>query len=304
MIASDGDRSEERHSPDMIERILVIRTGALGDTILTLPLLSSLRVVHPGALLTYVGSRAYKDLIPRETAFYAIDDPKWLWLFAKGTEPPHEKPEPFDAAYVILNQPDVVTNNLRNAGTAVIRTVSSRPNEGAHLVEHVHRELGLPVPPRESCLRHLAPPGTKDLMWVHPGSGGQRKCLPLGLMISCVQRLREFTGWDVVVTAGEEDAFLKQHPEWETLVAGPGTVLLENRPLPELCAKLGSARIFLGNDSGIGHLAAGLGIFSVLFFVDTDPLQWAPWVPSGNLHIVDVRDGSAPLTLLDDFFNK
>lgn len=288
----------------MAERILVIRPGALGDTILTLPLLSSLEVAHPGALPTYLGSRAYKDLIPKGMAFHAIDDPAWLWLFTEGSDPSHGKPEQFDAAYVILNQPDLVTTNLRNAGTPLIREVSSRPDKGTHLVEHMHGGLGLPVPPRASCLRHLAPPGTKDLIWAHPGSGGQRKCLPLGLLISCVERLREVTGWGVVVTAGEEDGFLKEQPEWETFVSSPGTVLMENRPLSELCAKLGTARIFLGNDSGIGHLAAGLGIFSVVFFVDTDPLQWAPWAPSGNLHIVDVRDDSASPTLLDSFFNS
>jgi ADP-heptose:LPS heptosyltransferase len=46
--------------------------------------------------------------------------------------------------------------------------------------------------------------------------------------------------------------------------------------LYELAAWLGRARIFVGNDSGISHLAAAVGTPVVVFFRATDPRVWAP----------------------------
>ena len=51
----------------------------------------------------------------------------------------------------------------------------------------------------------------------------------------------------------------------------------------------GARELFLGNDSGISHLAANLGVPSVVFFTITDPAQWAPWVPPDQIRIVDLR---------------
>jgi ADP-heptose:LPS heptosyltransferase len=109
-------------------------------------------------------------------------------------------------------------------------------------------------------------------------------------MLVLAQTLRDNLGWDMAVTASEEDAFLRDHPDWTRLIAGPRTQLLENRPFEELCETLGAARLFVGNDSGIGHLAANLGIPSAVLFVSTDPVQWAPWVPEDRLRVIDLRN--------------
>jgi ADP-heptose:LPS heptosyltransferase len=97
------------------------------------------------------------------------------------------------------------------------------------------------------------------------------------------------TGWPAAITVGEDDAFLKEQPAWEELIGKKGTVVFDNRPLPELCKELSAAGLFIGNDSGIAHLAAGLGIPSVVFFFSTDPAQWAPWVPLEQFSVIDLR---------------
>jgi len=160
-----------------------------------------------------------------------------------------------------------------------------------HVVEHFHEGLGLPAPPRKPALTHFAQAGGEDLIWIHPGSGGPSKCLPLNFFTRIAEDLANSTGLDLAITVSEQDAFLRDLPGWMEFVNRPGTTLLENRPLTELCSKLGAARLFIGNDSGIGHLAAGLGIPSVVMFVATDPVQWMPWVPRENLHVLDLRDG-------------
>lgn len=267
-------------------RFLVVRPGALGDTILTLPLLRSVRARYQ-CTLTLLGTRSYGVLMPSGVDFRAIDHPDWLWLFGDASSPlPPDAPW-FHRAYMVLMHPERIIANLRRAGTRLYLTVPSMPPPGIHVVEHLHRGLGLDPPAMEPALSHLRPKEKTSVIWAHPGSGGPHKCVPLPFMALLVTHLRERLGWDVVITVGEEDAFLKGHPEWPALVGGPRTHLLESRPLLDLCRRLGGAQLFVGNDSGISHLAAGLGIPSTVFFVSTDPVRWAPWAPEEQLLIVD-----------------
>jgi len=273
------------------ETILIVRPGALGDTILSLPLLASIRSKHPDARITFLGNRSYQDLLPPGTEFQSIDSPRWLWLFSSSADA--RSPRAFNRAYVILNRADDVARNLQRAGTTSVYAASSTPSPGKHLVEHLHEALGLPVPQRRPALAELAPREKSDLIWIHPGSGGSKKCVPLEVIGRLADTLRSKTNLELAVTAGEADGFLRGCSEWERLIRGPSTYFLEDRPLLELCKELGSARLFLGNDSGISHLAAGLGVPSAVFFVSSDPIQWSPWVPGARLRVMDWRAGWA-----------
>lgn len=274
---------------DPDQHVLIVRPGALGDTILSVPLVGSIRERHPGARLTMLGNRTYKDLMPPGVEFRGVDHRDWLWLFHPETVDLGAHARPFHTAYLVLTRPDRVAANLRRAGTGTVFHVASRPGEGIHAVEHLHLGFGLPLPPPGPALTHLAGPEQAKLVWIHPGSGGPGKCIPLQWMVHLSERLQDALGWDMAVTMGEEDGFLTELPEWSNLIAGSRTTLLEGRPLPELCKALGRAGLFVGNDSGIAHLAAGLGIPAAVFFVTTDPNQWAPWVPEDRLRVIDLR---------------
>ena len=270
-------------------RILIVRSGALGDMLLTLPLVASIRIRHPDAAITFLGNRACKRLFPTGISCEPIDGQDWVWLFGNGSE---KIPPPagfFHRAYVILNRPEDVVRNLKRAGTADVRVASSTPRPGKHLVEHLHEELGLLTPEPEPCLSHLAASIKEDLFWLHPGSGGPQKCVPLTVLAELAEDLAVRTGWKLAVTAGEEDEFLRNSPQWADLVQSPHALFLDRKPLTELVAQLRGARLFIGNDSGIAHLATGLGIPSAVFFVSTDPDQWAPWVPKKQLLVLDCR---------------
>ena len=53
--------------------------------------------------------------------------------------------------------------------------------------------------------------------------------------------------------------------------------------LYELACWLRGARVFVGNDSGISHLAASVGTPVGVYFRTTDPRVWAPRGHSVNL---------------------
>ncbi len=56
----------------------------------------------------------------------------------------------------------------------------------------------------------------------------------------------------------------------------PGALLARDLPLRALAAALARAGLFLGNDSGVAHLAAACGTRTLALFGPTDPTLWAP----------------------------
>jgi len=63
----------------------------------------------------------------------------------------------------------------------------------------------------------------------------------------------------------------------EDLAGGPGVVDLVGRTsLPQVCGLLARARVFVGNDSGLMHLAAALGVPTVGLFGSSDPCWTGP----------------------------
>ena len=61
----------------------------------------------------------------------------------------------------------------------------------------------------------------------------------------------------------------------------------------ELGKLLSQARIYVGNDSGVTHLAAAVGTPVMAFFRTTDPRVWAP--RGVSVHVV--KSGSAQLAI-------
>jgi ADP-heptose:LPS heptosyltransferase len=55
--------------------------------------------------------------------------------------------------------------------------------------------------------------------------------------------------------------------------------VLAHRPLTVVAAVLQQARAFLGNDSGLAHLAGQLGLPTLALFGPMDPAVWSPLGP-------------------------
>jgi ADP-heptose:LPS heptosyltransferase len=280
--------------------IWIIRPGALGDTILTIPLLHTLRKAHPRAKITLLASRAYKELVPESFSFKPLDDRESLWLFQNRVIESLRIAEKPDAAYVILKHPETVILNLEAIGVQNIFQANPTPAPGKHLVESLHSQLGLPLPDRYPVLRKSEMAEREHFVWAHPGSGGLKKMVPVTLFAEIYRIIREKFRCDLVITLGEADMEIKSNVQWTTWLSECHPTVIENRSLKELSIMLRKSRLYIGNDSGISHLAAGLGIQSVLFFTETDPIQWAPWVPHHQLKIMDYRSNNLP----KDFANE
>ena len=117
----------------------------------------------------------------------------------------------------------------------------------------------------------------KRFVAIHPGSGAEEKCWPTPRFAEVIKRLWE-QGHPVLVLAGPADTeriddLLQQltfSPTQEMFK------LLTQAPLLEVALQLQQCRCYLGNDSGITHLAAMLGVPTVAIFGPTDPKIWRP----------------------------
>lgn len=122
-------------------------------------------------------------------------------------------------------------------------------------------------------------PGTgKPLLAVHPGSGGRSKnWRAAGFAATADALAAEAT---VVALGGPAD---DEALEAMLRAAKKPLVVARNHPLPLVAALLARCAAFLGNDSGLSHLAALLGTPVVALFGPTDPALWRPWGPRARV---------------------
>jgi ADP-heptose:LPS heptosyltransferase len=95
----------------------------------------------------------------------------------------------------------------------------------------------------------------------------------------------------VVWLAGPAEGTLL--PYLEALSAAQGQVLVANQPLLRVARVLSGCHLYVGNDSGLTHLAAAVERPEVLaLFGPTDPRVWAPLGP--KVHVVKAPCLQAP----------
>ena len=129
------------------------------------------------------------------------------------------------------------------------------PAESLHAADFFLRQVGGKgtAIPRIQCPRAER----QDFAAIHPFSGSARKNWPLERFRELSNRLPYPVRW----SAGPQEQL-------------DGAVRLES--LYDLACWLAAARVYIGNDSGITHLAAAVGIPVVAIFGPTDPAVWAP----------------------------
>jgi ADP-heptose:LPS heptosyltransferase len=159
----------------------------------------------------------------------------------------------FDAAWVWMKDP-VFAENLRRSGVSEVFRADPFPSSGeCHAAEHLLQTLGAQAPELPDLWK-----STSDRVILHPGSGSRSKVWP---------RFMELA---------------RSLPEAEILLGPCETPLdVRNRyvtglSLNEVAEALRGCRIFIGNDSGITHIAAYWGTPTVALFGSTDPKTWGP----------------------------
>lgn len=168
-----------------------------------------------------------------------------------------------------------------------------------HTAEHLASAifyLGAPVGeiPRAKLVVETGGSAGRSTAVIHAVAASPEKTWRADGFLAVAERLKE-TGMEPVFIGGAEDD-LGPFRAYRTLAGAP---------LAEIKALLGGAALFVGNDSGPAHMAAALGVPSVVVFGRADPAIWGPWrtvskvirSPQGIGHvkIADVLDAVSGL---------
>jgi heptosyltransferase III len=277
---------------------LVYHAGALGDFITALPALSAWRRRHPGARIVLLGRPLYAALAAAPLPF----DETWdagaavfAPLFAAGTPPGPlaERCRPFSSALLFSGAASPLAANLAAAGVEGILRHEPFPAGPVPIVDY-HLSLFPPSATGEDDrlprVRTDGAPleGPSRPVVIHPGSGSPRKNWARERFDGLAERL-ERDGQPVVwLTGPAEDSLARGHraPAWRS------------PPLAALAATLSRALLFVGNDSGVAHLAAAAGCPTVSLFGASDERVWAPRGPvvrvvkrpGGGMEAISVED--------------
>jgi len=187
-----------------------------------------------------------REFIPVET-IHSIESPPWSKLFLQAI-PGLD----FDSAWVWMKDP-VIADHLRESGVLNVFHHPAFPESGIHAADHLITTVGLPAPP----LPDLWNPESEQV-WIHPGSGSRDKCW------SGFAKLAEAIPEALILTGPSESFESGKHR------------ILAGLSLEEVSRKIRSCRMFIGNDSGITHLAAYWGCPTLALFGPTDPQIWGP----------------------------
>ncbi len=276
-------------------RILIVRPGAIGDTLLTLPVIQALKAGYEQPSITLVGNAA---VLPLAAATGIVDhvsnyeSSQWSELFSRRgiiTPSLQAQLQAVDLAICWLRDSDgIVANNLRKAGVREVITAPGRPAPGqrVHIMTYLAQTIGITLSQAQMSagLPAFFPPSPaseRQLIAIHPGSGGASKCWPVGNFAAVITALwrREIP---VLLLGGPADE--SRLAELQKLLPTPPNPALlynlRNAPLLEVAQHLSGCRGYLGNDAGITHLAALLGVPTLALFGPSDPAIWSPQGPA------------------------
>jgi len=243
-------------------RRLAIRPGAIGDCILALPALAHLRAEQ---FEVWLPSHSV-PLVRLEATVRSIASTGLDLVGIPEREPPPGLLDHLAGFDEIVSWYGSANADFRAAVAGLpFRFLAARPDERArmHAADFFLAQAGGAgtAIPRIECRRS---PG--GFAVIHPFSGSARKNWPLERYRELARRLA--TRLPVAWCAGPEEQL-------------EGAVRIES--LYDLACWLAGARLYVGNDSGITHLAATVGTPVVALFGPTDPSVWAPRGPHVRL---------------------
>ena len=272
-----------------MSRILVIRGGAIGDFILTLPAIKLLRDSFPAAhleILGYPHIAALAKVSGYADATRSIEYAALSTFFTREGELASDLIEYFSGFQQVVSylfDPDeIFATNLRRAG--VRNLIAGSPRITGQ--EHAARRLARPLERLALYLDNPAPvilPNEvrkvdRALVAIHPGSGSETKNWPIERFVELATALLVSDEKKrVLLIGGEADE--ERVTQLATILPNDRVKVMKNLPLTKLASVLENCALFIGHDSGISHLAAAVETPCLLLFGPTDPAIWAPANP-------------------------
>lgn len=179
----------------------------------------------------------------------------------------------FGVREVILCSPFSITVQATHQCDRFLETIGERPSEDEGAVLLMVTEPILKI--GWSCLESVGLSTKQSLVILHPGSGSVHKCVAPEVLAPVIHALQSI-GATPVILEGPTD---REQVEWLLRSCRESPIVLRNLDIRTAAGVLAHAQLFVGQDSGMTHLAGLIGVRVVALFGPTDPARWAPRGP-------------------------
>lgn len=275
---------------------------------LLLPSLAALRRTFPEAWIEAMGRMDILSLICPGVADSAIsiERSSLLPFFEDGFELPESEKRffsSFDAVLAYISDPEkIFERNLAGLGIKhlVVRPPFPPPKKRWHVADYLYDTIAwlveghgpgdsvrvgqapetschlnfveAEIEPAEHLLKFLEATG-HSIVAIHPGSGSVKKCWPAERFEDLARELKA-RGFEILFILGPADERIEERIS--NLATELNALCARSLPLLRLGAILSRCSAYIGNDSGVTHLAAAVGIPVAGIFGPTDPAIWSP----------------------------
>jgi len=271
-------------------RVCVLFPGALGDFICFLPALHQL--ANSGAVDLLARSE-FAAIAPRGVYLHSLERPEVRQLFIDGGAADLRLIQ-FYSAYTAIyswfaSQQSVFVDQLQKAAPGRAQIFAFRPETFTmHQADYYLSCLGRTGSKAEEPLVELHAEallwcdafyrrteiGLQPLLIMAPGSGARVKNWPEADYLQVAHWWRDQFGGKVVVVLGPVEAERHSFEQLSSICH-----VTSGLDLAQLAALIARCDLYLGNDSGVSHLAAAVGACTVAIFGPSNEQQWAPRGP-------------------------
>ena len=269
-----------------VPRILIIRGGAIGDFVLTLPVMSALCERFPKADLEVLGYPRIASLALSGglvKAVHAIESPELAMFFSKNLAADIKWRKFFSGFSIIISylyDPDkIFESNVKSCGVQQFIAAPYRPDETKLI--HASKQFLQPLDiltifdaDPVSRLSILADTSLESCLAIHPGSGSDSKNWMEENWRELVEYMLYNTSLQLLLIGGEAEG-----EKLQRLVDGLPVDRIEinqNIPLSCLAERLLRCCGYIGHDSGVTHIASALGLPTLVLWGPSCEVVWRP----------------------------
>ena len=302
---------------DQIRRILILRMGPLGETLLTTPVIRALRQRFPEAHIAYMVAPGREDLVSEnpnldEVITYSVSIPKLIYEMAKRS---------FQMVVVLQPTFRLVLHTFlaripfrigfeTNSGKGRLLHAAVPNNIDQHETARyldVVRGIGIEPDSREpemfvnataqswadDFLAGVGVSSDRPLIGLNPGSGSESRRWSKTGFAQVGDRLHQKYDAQIFITAGDAEGALP-HDVADLMSCSP--IIVRGITPMQLGAILQKCRLYISNDTGPMHMSTAVKTPTIALFGASNPRQWGPhWHP----HTIIARESMEAITVED-----
>ena len=299
------------------QQAVILQPGAIGDCILTLPLAAFMKKNLRLGGIDIIGHTDYVGILPGRTCIdcaRSIDSIELHKLFVKHQEFDLKDADPLISAFAdyawiatFLGGPNsnfeqnlIFTANCSHS--AEIITLNMKPPEDfpghfsdfcigqfteqidlfsgswkSEFDEDLIKATKADINTGKDLLRETGIDRQKKLAVIQPGSGGENKCWHIENFLAVADELAS-KDFETIFILGPAEVKRFSDETIKHIISI--ATCMRDLPLVQVLGLLSCSDVFIGNDSGISHLAAGLGIRTFVIYGPTKPAVYKPIGPA------------------------